>query len=148
MRYQIEAVPRKRGAVLLEVVVAMAIFFGCATIILGGLRNSIAAWESVKLESQAADLAISLVSEIQMGIREPASDGPRAYDAPLADWTWQVVVSPPAGLNQDLSLESQLIQVDAIVTHSPTGYARRQTVILPGASEEETAAVSSTGGGQ
>ena len=85
----------QRGAVvLLEVVIAMALFFGAAVVVLVGLHSSVVAAGRLRLEARAADLAVTLLSELQMGQLAVEDAGPDAYEAEaLADWTWEVVTS-------------------------------------------------------
>lgn len=85
----------RRGVVLLEVVLAMAIFFGAAMIILAGLSTSLRGVYRVGLDAQAQDLAVSLLSEIQMGLVPLTSDGPAEYEEEeLVGWTYEIVVEP------------------------------------------------------
>src|SRR5262245_47136392 len=53
-----------RGAVLLEVVLALALFAAAATIIGAGIHSAIDAVERQKLNAHALDLAVSVISEI------------------------------------------------------------------------------------
>jgi len=84
-----------RGTILMEVVLALALFCVSGAIVFSGLSASFGAVDRVRMQAQAADLAVSLLSEIEMGEIEPANDGPNAYEEEsLADWTWQVVAVP------------------------------------------------------
>jgi len=83
---------RRRATVLLEVVIALALFFGAAVVVLVGLHSGVVAARKLRLEARAADLAVTLLSELQMGQLAVEDAGPEAYDEEaLADWTWQVV---------------------------------------------------------
>jgi hypothetical protein len=85
--------PRK-AVVLLEVVIALALFFGAAVVVLTGLHSSVVAARKLRLEARAADLAVTLLSELQMGPLAVEDAGPEAYEEEyLADWTWEVVTS-------------------------------------------------------
>jgi len=84
-----------RGTILMEVVLALALFFVSGAIVFAGLSASFGAVDRLRMQAQAADLAVSLFSEIEMGEVEPVNDGPNAYEEEsLADWTWQVVATP------------------------------------------------------
>jgi len=58
---------RRSGVVLLEVVLALSIFFCASLALLAATNIALRTARRVQLEAQAADLAISLLSEIQMG---------------------------------------------------------------------------------
>jgi len=135
---------RAPGAVLLEVVLALALFVMAAAIVLGGVGRSVDAAIRLQRQARAADLAVTLLSRIQMGQVDPVSDGPNAYaDQPnddweeeLEDWTWQVVATEPAGLDPDAP---PLKTVEVIITHVPTGYNYRLAGLRPDDEAEEEA---------
>lgn len=73
-----------RGAVLLEVVVAVAILLMAAITITGAVSQSFRVMERSRLELRAADLARSAMAEIEAGIATPeALNGP-VHEEPLA----------------------------------------------------------------
>ena len=72
------------GSVLLEVVLALALFVGAATVISTGLNASVQAVYRLRQSTHAANLAISVLSELQMHIRPVAAAGPEPFAAP--DW--------------------------------------------------------------
>ena len=107
----------RRGMVLLEVVLAMAIFFAAALVILAGLSSSVRGVQRVQWEAQAQDLAVSLLSEVQMGLVPLVSDGPTDYEEPdLAGWAWQIVVEPYDEPQAGLELP-EFSRVEVIVRH-------------------------------
>src|SRR5687767_5719919 len=65
-RHQPGRLPRGEGvgAVLLEVLLALALFCGAAGVIMGSLTSSVRAVDRLRLEAQAADLAVTTLSEI------------------------------------------------------------------------------------
>jgi hypothetical protein len=65
--------------VLLEVVIALALFFGAAVVVLVGLHSSVVAARKLRLEARGADLAVTLLSELQMGQLAVEDAGPDAY---------------------------------------------------------------------
>ncbi len=120
---------RRSAVVLLEVVLAMALFFGGALVILAGLSSSLSAIQRVQVEAQAVDLAVTLVSELQMGVVEIVSDGPGEYDDPaLADWTWQIGVEPYEEEQVDLEL-LEFQQVTVTVRHK-SGYEASLAMLM------------------
>ena len=139
---------RRRGIVLLEVVIAMAMFFSAAAIILGGLSQSGRAMMRLKIEAQAADLAVTKLSEVQMRIVPLVSDGPTAYLDPMQDWSWQLVVESLDNPSMDLPEFKRLV---VIITHAPTHFTYRLQEIMSDAASGDGAADSSgasAGGGE
>lgn len=91
MRWRIR--PYRRGAMLLEVVLALGLFFISAGVIVGALNSAVRAQRMVRLEAQAADLGITLMSQMQTGQVPAVNDGPVNYDSEdLQDWTRQILV--------------------------------------------------------
>ena len=78
------------GMVLLEVVLSTALFAMTAVIVLLGVQSCFKSLGVMRLQSQAADLAISKATEVHIGITPPENDGPNEYEEneTLADWTW------------------------------------------------------------
>jgi hypothetical protein len=108
-----------RAAVLLEVVLALTVFVGMAMTVLAGLSTSVHSARYLGLQTRAADLAVTLFSEMELGLVSAEDAGPEAYeDEALADWTWQVAVQPVASELPELELTS----VEVTIVHAPSGY--------------------------
>ena len=108
--------------VLLEVVLSTGLFAMTALGVLVGVHSCFRSLGKMRLESQAADLAVSKVSEVQIGILPPEDDGPNEYeeDETLADWTWEIIA---IDVETDIELGGpQLLQVQVIITNVPSGY--------------------------
>ena len=134
--------------VLLEVVLAMAIFFAGAMVILAGLSASVRSIGRVKLDAQAQDLAVSLLSEVQMGLVPLVSDGPKEYDDPaLAGWTWQIAVQPYDEPQPDLAMP-QFQTVEVTIRREVDRYATSLTAVMtePQTDATGTGAMDATGG--
>jgi hypothetical protein len=80
-----------RGAVLLEVVLALGLFAAAVGAVATAFDASCASIRQLRLDARGADLAVTLASQLQMGDLPVADDGPNPYDEPLEQWTWQVV---------------------------------------------------------
>jgi type II secretory pathway pseudopilin PulG len=93
---------RRDGAVLLEVVLALALFVTAATIISTGLNASIAGVERLRSNTHAANLAVSVISELQLGIKSPA-ESPQPFEPPYIDWTWEVLSIPETTTTEQAS---------------------------------------------
>ncbi len=124
----------RRGAALLEVIFALVLFAAAAGVIYGGLTWSARQVGRSRLEATAADLAVTLLSEIQMGLVEPAADGPTAYDEPMGDWNWQIVTGEFGG--QLLADSAQLTRVEIIIRHQTSGVSYRLGCLIAPASSD------------
>lgn len=120
---------RGKGVMLLEVVLALALFFVTAGVIFGGLDASIGALRRLRLEAQAADLAVTLLSEIQMGLVPAADDGPNSYPEAeaLKDWTWQIVTAPAEQTVEGPPFK----QVRIVIVNTARGYTYRLGRLMP-----------------
>ena len=108
--------------ILLEVVLATGLFAMTALIVLAGVHSCFRSLEKMRLESKASDLAVSKVSEVQIGIVPPEDDGPNEYeeDENLAGWTWEIIT---IDAENEMEMDApQLLQVQVIVTNVPSGY--------------------------
>jgi len=127
-----------RGVALLEVVLGLALFFGVAVAILAGLSACVRSATDMRLEAQAADLAITLLSEMQLGAIDIEDAGPMAYeDETLADWSWEVVVTPVVGTLTEL----ELTRVEIVIRNTPHDYTHRLYHLLAESAEETLMAV-------
>lgn len=118
------------GSVLLEVVLALALFVGAATIISSGINASVQAVYRLRLETHAANLAISLISEMQMRARPLAPVGPEPFEAPFTNWTFKVEMAQPEG---GTSESEALVPVEVIVTHTEERVVYRLTQLFQAA---------------
>ena len=84
--------PRTRGSILLEVVLALGLFAAAATVISAGISASTQAVERVRLQNHAANLAISLMSELQMHARPVAPIGPESFEPPFQNWLYRIAI--------------------------------------------------------
>jgi hypothetical protein len=124
----------RRAAILLEVVLSMAIFVTMAGVILTGVRNSIMATHRLGLEARARNLAVTTLSEVQMGQLPLQDDGPNTYeDESLAGWTWQVVVSEPEYSGQVMALK----RVEIVIAHTEPEYSYRLAQLLQDEQEQD-----------
>jgi type II secretory pathway pseudopilin PulG len=83
---------RNDGAILLEVIFALALLVAFSSVLLTGLAGSQAHARHVALQADAADLAVTLLSEIQLGEIPPVDAGPTEYED-YPGWQWQVITS-------------------------------------------------------
>ena len=122
----------RRAAVLLEIVLALTIFVGMAMTVLAGLSTSVHSARNLGLQTRAADLAVTLFSQMELGLVAAEDAGPEAYeDEALADWTWQVTVQPMAGELPELELTA----AEVTIRHTPSGYTFRLSRLLTARTE-------------
>lgn len=115
------------GAVLLEVVLALALFVGAATVLTSGLSSSLEAVERLRLSTHAADLAVSVLSELQMGIKSPGAGGAQPFAAPFEQWTWEIVSVP---LQTEWDESSVFKQVEVVIRHEDSPLVYRLGQVL------------------
>lgn len=127
------------GSVLLEVVLAIVLFVGAATVIGLGLKASIDGAERLRLSTHAGNLAVTVVSELQLGLRLLADTGPEAFGPPFEGWIWEVA-SLPWGENEIGAVEN-LTRVEVTVRYEPEEFVHRlaQVIEVGAAASGETA---------
>ena len=130
-----EAVHRRRaheraGAVLIEVILALVLFLGAATIIGTALNSSATGVERLRRSAHAADLATSVLSELQIGSRSLAVSGPEPFEPPFDTWMCEVRTMPIE--QREETKAGSLIQVEVVVrdTESDLVYRLFQTMPL------------------
>lgn len=112
------------GSILLEVVLALALFIGAATVISAGISASVDAVHRVRLQTHASNLAISIMSEIMIGARPLASIGPENLEAPFDQWLYRVNLN--AGEEAASGTESARA-VEVVVWHPQENVTHRVT---------------------
>ena len=120
----------RQGAVLLEVVLALALFVGVAAVIGAALNSSLDGVQRQKLNLHAANLAASVLAELEMGARSVESIGPENFPAPFEHWTWQLVLSQT---EDETGERSSLTRAEVIVRHDdpPVVHRLAQMLQLP-----------------
>lgn len=126
---------RRQGGVLLEVVIALGLFVAAAAMIGVGLNASVRSVERQRLRAHGMDLATTVLSELQLGLRSYDPAEPEFFEEPFTNWTWQVVATP----EDTLDLESPFQQVEVIVRHSQPGHVVRLMELLPTNTNDVTA---------
>ena len=118
---------RQAGAVLLEVVLALVLFVAAAAILSGGLSSSLDGIERLRLQAHAADLAVSVLSELQLGIKTLALGGPQPFETPLESWTWEAVSTPVQTEPDDTS---PFKKIEVIIRHDEPALVYRLSQVL------------------
>jgi type II secretory pathway pseudopilin PulG len=133
---------RRRGAVLLEVVLALVLFVAAAAVFTSAINASVDSVERQRLNTHAVDLAITVLSELQMGIRSTETNGPEAFPEPFENWSWEL---QSESVESDTGEATSLTKVEVVIRHKerPVVYRLSQIVRLRGAGsgkEEPSAA--------
>jgi hypothetical protein len=115
------------GAVLLEVILALVLFVGAATVLTSGLSSSLDSVERLRLNTHAADYGVSVLSELQLGIKTLTVAGPQPFDPPQEGWTWEALAAP-AESESDGASPFQRIEV--IIRHEDPAMVWRLNQVL------------------
>lgn len=114
--------PLRTGAVLFEVVLALVLFSFAAIIIANSFSSSLRSVDRMRHDLDAANLAISTLSEIELGLK-PLETSPRTeFEVPFEKWTWQIEATKP---NEDLDMGGGLTLVEVIVLNEELGRETR-----------------------
>src|SRR5262245_7934246 len=112
--------PSQHGSVLLEVILAVVLFAGAAVVVGIGLKAAMDGSERLRLNTHAGNLAVSVISELQMGIRSLGDTGPEAFGPPFEGWVWEIAATPWTQPGE--STANNLTQVEVIVRYEPTEF--------------------------
>lgn len=117
----------QRGAALMEVLLALALFAAAAAVVTTALSASMDSLERQRLGLHALDLASSTLAEMQLGIRPIAPESPQAVPPPYQDWTREVILTP---LEADGDVPA-LVQVEVVIRHQSTPIVQRLAQAFP-----------------
>jgi type II secretory pathway pseudopilin PulG len=135
--------PCRRGAVLVEVVLALALFVAAAAVISGALSASMDSVERLRLNAHAANLAVTVLSELQMGTLAAEGVGPQEFDLPFEDWTWEVLQAP---VDDGTTEESRLTHIEVIIRHKASPLVHRLNQVLRLSPHKSTQSSATAGG--
>ena len=110
------------GAVLFEVVLALVLFSFAAIIIGNSFSSSLRSVDRMRNDLDAANLAISTLSEIELGIKPLETSPPTEFEEPFEKWTWQIETTKP---NEDLDMGGGLTLVEVIIINEDLGRETR-----------------------
>jgi len=118
------------GAILLEVVLALALLVSAAAIVSAGMSTAMRSAGRMKRQAKAANLAVTLASRLRMGAVEEIDDGPQPYDddeeqpiEDLIDWTWEVATESVENL-------PDWERVTVAIRHEPSGTTYRLVELM------------------
>ena len=119
--------PRARAAVLLEVLLALALFVVASAIVTASLNASLRSLDRQRLQLHAANLSASALAEIQLGIRPSTPSPAQPIAAPQDAWSVEVA---PHDAPPDFSGAQPLEHVQVIVRHRSEPVVQRLSLRL------------------
>ena len=122
------------GAVLFEVVLALVLFSFAAIIIGNSFSSSLRSVDRMRNDLDAANLAISTLSEIELGIKPLETSPPTEFEEPFEKWTWQIEATKP---NEDLDIGGGLTLIEVIVVNEELGRETRIARMIRAPAEAE-----------
>lgn len=122
-----ECDPSARGSVLLEVILALALFVTAAAIVTSGMNASADSLQRQRLNTHAGNLAATVIAEIQLGIRSTAEGGEQPFLAPFDKWTSELIVAPA---ETETGAASGLLRVEVIIRHQEAQLVRRLSQVV------------------
>lgn len=117
----------RRGTALLEVLLALALFVVAAAIVTSGMSASTDNLDRQRRNTHAANLAATVLAEIQLGIRSTAEAGEQPFTAPFEQWTAELVVTPT---ETEAGEASGLLRVEVIIRHQESALVRRLAQVI------------------
>lgn len=118
----------KCAAVLLEVLLALALFVAAAAVMVSALNAALGSLERQRIGLHGLNLASSVLAEIQLGIRRADSMAAKPMDPPFEDWTIELIVTPLSGLDSGVV---ELQKAEVIVRHLDPPMVQRLGQVLP-----------------
>ena len=79
------------GAILFEVVLALALFVFATAVISGGFSASLKSVDRMRAELDASNLAASTLAEIALGLKPMSASPPTDFEPPFERWNWERV---------------------------------------------------------
>lgn len=118
---------KDRGAILLEVVLALLLFVAAVAVVSSAMNSSMASIERQRFGVHAANLAATVHAELDLGLRTSESLGPEPFEKPFDGWTWQLVPAPVEDKNSGEAGGLTAVEVVIRNTNSPAVYRLAQT---------------------
>ena len=123
---------------MLEVILALVLFVAAAAVITVGLNASMNSVERLRLNVHATDLAVTVMSELQLGIRSPDDTGPEPFSGSFTNWTWEVSSVPV----EETEGSGRFAKVEVVVRHDDPVLMYRLCQILALGAVESTSGMS------
>lgn len=116
-----------QAAVLLEVLLALALFVVASAMVTASLNASLRSLDRQRLHLHAANLAASTLAEIQLGSRPPTPAPAQPLPTPLDAWSVEIT---PHDAPPDFSGSQPLDHIQVIVRHRSEPIVQRLSLRL------------------
>ena len=83
---------QQRGAVLLETLLALGLLLLATGTVVNGLTAGTRATGRLEHDAHATDLAITVLSWMEMGLLPASTQDARRFDHPFRDWTYEIEI--------------------------------------------------------
>ena len=127
MKFELTTMEARRGAVLLEVLLALFLFVAAAAIITASMNASLEGLDRLKLNTHAGNLATTVLAELQLGIRTADVSGEQAFEKPFEEWTCELA---RASAETESGEASGLTQIEVIIRRKNPDLVYRQAQLL------------------
>jgi len=127
MKFSSGSAARARGTALLEVILALALFVVAAAIVTSGMNASTENLSRQRRHTHAANLAATVLAEIQLGIRRTSEVSEQPFAAPFDQWTSELIVTPT---ETESGEASGLLRVEVVIRHQDSALVRRLAQII------------------
>lgn len=127
MRLALRPAARIKGTALLEVILALALFVVAAAIVTSGMSASTENLDRQRRHTHAANLAATVLAEIQLGIRTTSEAGEQPFAAPFEQWTSELIITPT---ETESGEASGLLRVEVVIRHQDSALVRRLAQII------------------
>lgn len=127
MRFARRSAAPLKGTALLEVILALALFVVAAAVVTSGMSASTDNLDRQRRHTHAANLAATVLAEIQLGIRTTSESGEQPFAAPFEQWTSELIVTPT---ETESGEASGLLRVEVVIRHQESSLVRRLAQII------------------
>lgn len=117
----------RRGAVLLEVVLALVLFAATAAVMTVAINASVDSVGRLRQQAHAVDLAVTVLAELEIGARSSLTNGPAPFAPPFESWTWELLLEP---VESEAGEPTDLSHVEVVVRHDNPPLVHRYSQIL------------------
>ena len=128
---------KENGGVLLEVLMALALIVGASAVVTGGLQSAITSVDRMRNDVQGVNLAITVLSQIQMGIIPIESVESEDFESPFEGWSYDIVVEEVEDMNMSLNMNGsgesngvELVKVQVAIRKPDGDVIKRMTQLL------------------
>ena len=116
---------------------ALALIVGASAVVTGGLQSAITSVDRMRNDVQGVNLAITVLSQIQMGIIPIESVESEDFESPFEGWSYDIVVEEVEDMNMSLNMNGsgesngvELVKVEVAIRKPDGDVIKRMTQLL------------------